>query len=244
MATPATQFPRALNCYTRLVITERGRCFLTDYVKHSAAQPSLICCNTTQFVAQLRTLRWATTNLNNLQLCFHHFLSALLKIQHERETEKLNQPPPTKKLGSFFIFLLIGAFVILHFQTFHYDWETEMHFLMNERRYHEWKEISSCKHWIFSPLDLTKYKLLRNLYGDEILRVWEDLFLSTSFQRDAETFSEETFLPSCVLGTSPQSISCSVIEIYLKIVETGSHPKRMPVRLLYLDPLFPWKQCA
>lgn len=135
MATPATQFPRALNCYTRLVITERGRCFLTDYVKHSAAQPSLICCNTIRFVAQLRTLWWATTNLNNLQLCFHHFLSALLKIQHEREIEKLNQPPPTKKLRSFFIFLLIGAFIILHFQIFYYDWETEMHFLMNERRY-------------------------------------------------------------------------------------------------------------
>lgn len=137
MATPATQFPRALNCYTRLVTIERGRRFLTDYVKHSAAQPTLICSNTILFFAQLllSTVRWATTNLNTLQLCFHHVLSPLLEFQHKREIEKPNQPPPTKKLGSFFIFILVGAFIILHVQAFHCYWETEIHFLMNGRRY-------------------------------------------------------------------------------------------------------------
>lgn len=77
MATPTTQYPRALNFYARLVVIGRAKCLLIDYANYSAAQPT---SNATWFVLQLQTVLCAATNLKKTQFCFHYFLSVALEI--------------------------------------------------------------------------------------------------------------------------------------------------------------------
>lgn len=70
---PSTQHPRALNCYRRQVIIERGRYFLINCVNPAAAQPSCIFSNVIKFVAQFLGVLWATANLKKIQ--FYSFVA-------------------------------------------------------------------------------------------------------------------------------------------------------------------------
>lgn len=59
--------------------------------------------------------------------------------------------------------------------------------------------------------------------------------MSASFQRDTETFIEETFLQSCVLDTRPQSLS-GVAGMSLNIVITCRRLKRFVCETVAFTP--------
>lgn len=110
-----------------------------------------------------------------------------------------NHAPPN--FGSFFIFPLLVSLPAVMLSDFSL-WLRNRNVL-----FHKLKDI------FMSSLDFyswgfNKIQTIMELLWNKILRIEEDLFLSAAFQRDAETFTEETFLQSSVLDTRPQSVSC------------------------------------